>query len=402
MSFYKKYELDRLIADGEARTFRAVQTANGHPVFLHLFNPSGRTLLAVLKSKLLAAGGKPLAPLIEIGEFAGSPYAVTEAIEPFRSLPDWIAANVTGGVPAISEDSAPYIALPEPPPAAPPPPPRKEPGTFTQQFEQSPPVPAPAQAPPVVREPSEFSRLFEPQAAAPPPPPSPAPAGLVSEAPGEFTRLFEPPKAGPQVPAPAPPPSAGLLAEQPGEFTRLFEPATPVRASAPPPPRPPLPPAPALPPPVTLAPPPPPNDTGDFTRLFGSRMSGESIDIEKEHASASLATPPENKPFQAAGEFTRMFGPEGVKGAQSPAQTTPPPSLNTRSIMSSASGMFGDPNELARIAAEALAAPKPAESAPGETPVFSRAQNPPSKVLSRPLPKRRFPRPYRSANRIAT
>ena len=50
MSFYKKYELDRLIADGEAKTFRAVENATGRVVFLHLFNPSGQPLLAAMRS----------------------------------------------------------------------------------------------------------------------------------------------------------------------------------------------------------------------------------------------------------------------------------------------------------------------------------------------------------------
>src|ERR1017187_4636195 len=90
MSFYKKYELERLIADGEAKTFRAIESASGRTVFLHLFNPGGKALLADLKAKLLGAGGKPVPPLVEIGEFAGSQYAVTESSAPFSGLREWV------------------------------------------------------------------------------------------------------------------------------------------------------------------------------------------------------------------------------------------------------------------------------------------------------------------------
>jgi len=55
-------------------------------VYLHLFNPSGQRILAVLKAKLASVPGKPVAPLLDIGEFAGSTYAVTLPIEPFSGL----------------------------------------------------------------------------------------------------------------------------------------------------------------------------------------------------------------------------------------------------------------------------------------------------------------------------
>ena len=520
MSFYKKYELDRLIADGEAKTFRAVENSTGRPVFLHLFNPSGQALLASLRAKLGDEKGKPIAPLIEIGEFAGNPYAVTEAIEPFRSLRDWISANVTASNPLLKEDSSPSlavageVALPKPAappaghdwlsegsgeiartlnpapvqaplPASPPatglvaevsgefarilrpsqstPPARppaaglvaEEPGDFARILKPS--QPAPPARPPaaglVAEEPGEFTRLFEPSQ--PAPPARPPAAGLVAEEPGEFTRLFEPSQPAP----PARPPAAGLVAEEPGEFTRLFEPSQPAPPARPsiagpvaqspgefarrfepsqpaPPARPPAvaptaqepseftqlfepsqptPPArpsatgpvaqgpgefarrfepsqlpqasrePSQQRPETAPPPRPPKpspESGEFTSLFGSRLPGEAIDIEKEHASASLSAPPESRPFQAAGEFTRMFGPEGVKGASTPANAGPPPSLNTSSKIS-ASGMFGDPDELARFAAETLAAGRSTDGDPGE---YTRMFDGPKSPHERPVP----------------
>jgi hypothetical protein len=418
MSFYKKYELDRLIADGEAKTFRAVENSTGRAVFLHLFNPSGQPMLAVLKSKLGGDTGRPVPPLIEVGEFAGNPYAVTEAIEPFHNLREWISANVTASNPLLKEDSSPSLALPEEtalPQSAPPPPSNQlltdGPGEFARSH-----VPPPAAAPPVSDASDEFGRMFEiPKKERTPV--SPAPAGLVAEVPGEFTRIFEP-----SLPPPAPrPPTASLVTEERGEFTSLFQP--PQQRSTPSPPPAPRPPAASLvseepgeftslfhppqqrstpsPPPAPVAekpgeftnplqlspqrtpsapappgnprpalwPPPAPEasaETGQFTRLFGSRLPGEAIDIEKEHANASLATPPENRPFQAAGEFTRMFGPEGAKGPSTPAGPEPPPFDHTSTRLSSASGMFGDSEYLAKIAAEALSGGQPADSAPGE------------------------------------
>ena len=90
MSFYQKYELERLIADGETKTFRARETATGRIVFLHLFNPEGKPLLATLKSHL--AKIPSVASLIELGDFAGSPFVVTEPITPFTNLREWLSA----------------------------------------------------------------------------------------------------------------------------------------------------------------------------------------------------------------------------------------------------------------------------------------------------------------------
>ena len=94
MSFYQKYDLTRLIGDGDAKTFRAVENATGRAVFVHLFNPAGQGLLGRLRSRF-EVGGKAVAPVIEIGEFAGSAYAVTEVIEPFTSLRDWVDSWTT-------------------------------------------------------------------------------------------------------------------------------------------------------------------------------------------------------------------------------------------------------------------------------------------------------------------
>src|ERR1039458_1244430 len=253
MSFYKKYELQRLIADGEAKTFRAVENSTGRSVYLHLFNPSGQRLLAILKSKLGSVPGKPVAPLLEIGEFAGSTYAVTLPIEPFSGLREWVALNLDTSDPKMAETSplllspsqaTPVETTPVPPlvsetPAPPPPSPISSPppvaappglladqaGDFTRMFDSVPPEkqkPLPPAAPP----PSPI----------PSPPPAAAPPGLLADQAGDFKRMFDsvppekqkplPPAAPPPSPIPSPPPAAappGLLADQAGDFTRMFD-----------------------------------------------------------------------------------------------------------------------------------------------------------------------------------
>src|ERR1039458_9792592 len=173
MSFYKKYELQRLIADGEAKTFRAIENSTGRSVYLHLFNPSGQRLLAILKSKLGSVPGKPVAPLLEIGEFAGSTYAVTLPIEPFSGLREWVALNLDTSDPKMAETS-PLLLVPS----------------------QAAPV-VTTSVPPLVSE-----------TPVPPAPPAPAPPALQRARAGLFTGiLFAVPRGkGVPPPAPLPPP----------------------------------------------------------------------------------------------------------------------------------------------------------------------------------------------------
>ena len=446
MSFYKKYELQRLIADGEAKTFRAVENSTGRLVYLHLFNPAGQRLLAILKSKLGSVPGKPAAPLLEIGEFAGSTYAVTLPIEPFSGLREWVALNLDTSDPKMAETSPLPMSPPEAAPA------ETTPASPLVSETPVPPPPSPIPSPPPFAAPpglladqaGDFTRMFDsgppekerplPPVASPPSPiPSPprfaAPPGLLADQAGDFTRMFDSGPSEKQKPLPpgatAPAAPASLPGDQRGEFTRIFEPAPPgtpapsISAApageftklfeGPSSPQPVDPPAaaqgqggeftrlfeaplglgePLKPPPPPVArrpgasfPPAEPDspwpassasdaspETSQFTRLFGSRLSGESIDIEKEHASAAQSAPPDSRPFQQAGEFTRMFGPtsSGAAETAAPAPNAPPPALNTTIRPPSASGIFGPPQVLAKYAAEALAASKPADAPPGE------------------------------------
>src|ERR1035438_9345577 len=399
MSFYKKYELQRLIADGEAKTFRAIENSTGRLVYLHLFNPTGQRLLAILRSKLGSVPGKTVAPLLEIGEFAGSTYAVTLPIEPFSGLREWVALNLDTSDPKMAETS-PLLTLP---PEAVPAETTPVPPLVSETPVSPPPSPIPS-SPPAAMPPGlladqagDFTRMFDsglPAQERPMPPVAPAPASLLADQGGEFTRIFDPKL--PKTPAPStsaapageftkffestpssqPIVPSAAAQDQGGEFTKLFQ--APLGSGKPPEPPPPPPvvrhpgasfpsaapdsPWPAAPARDASA------ETSQFTRLFGSRLSGESIDIEKEHASAAQSAPPDSRPFQQAGEFTRMFGPtsSGAADPAPPAPHAPPPALNTATRMASASGMFGTAQDLAKYAAGVLAASKPVDAGPSE------------------------------------
>jgi hypothetical protein len=118
-----------------------------------------------------------------------------------------------------------------------------------------------------------------------------------------------------------------------------------------------------------------PDDTGEFTKLFGSGLSGEAVDIVEEQAKAARATVNESRPFQQAGKFTRTFGPAMGGGVSAGPPPAAPLSLNT-----SASGVFGNSADLASLVKDASDAPiePESESEPGQyTGVFGQKPGPP-------------------------
>jgi hypothetical protein len=373
MSFYKRYELDRLIADGDAKTFRALENSSGRAVLLHMFNPQGQPVLTALKSKLAKDPQRPAPPLIELGEFAGSPYVVTEEIAGFRNIREWVATlpgveaipvapvipappapqttptlvpadradtrllnlvspppelripSHPGGTTAqfnsLFEDEKPVRATP---PAKAPAPQSEDAGEFTRRFGV--PSPAPSQAPPADTERGEFTRMFgtpspPKPAASPALPQSVTPPPPIPLAPGEFTQVFKLPleSTGSRRPSADHNPGRPAPAPEGDDFEKLFGSA----------PR-------SVPEPVQS------NQGDEFTGLFGMAQAGEDINIEAE-AKAARASAPEARPFQAPSEFTRRFGPqEGAKIA--PQTIRIPPGEASRS----ASRLFGTPEELAR------------------------------------------------------
>src|SRR5690242_3874173 len=92
MSFYKKYELVRMIRQGEVKTFSGYQVTTRQPIYLHLFDdvtsrPSLTRLMRMVK-QAEAAG-----QVIEVGELGATSYVVTDPIDRFTSLVDYLEAN---------------------------------------------------------------------------------------------------------------------------------------------------------------------------------------------------------------------------------------------------------------------------------------------------------------------
>lgn len=267
MSFYSKYQLERLLSDGPAKTFKAVENPSGRAVYLHVFNPDGRLLFDTIAAQLRDSAGRPRPPLIETGEFEGSLFAVTEVIEPFTNLSAW-AESIGAGLMAAP------AAHPKPRPVA---------GSAT-------------------KEPGEFTRMFAAQLGALPNAAQPAPPAASSEKkePGAFTREF-------MVQAPASPKAVQPAARQPA-WPPEPPPPEPVKVSKPELAR-------AVEKPMWPAE--KPGRSDDISDLFNSVLPGEPIDVEAEQARAARSAPPESKPFRRAGTFTRMFGaPRSVRKAK--------------------------------------------------------------------------------------
>ena len=123
------------------------------------------------------------------------------------------------------------------------------------------------------------------------------------------------------------------------------------------------------------------DDIGQFNPLFGSGLSGEAIDIEEEQAKAARSKGPENRPFQQAGEFTRMFGRREPEGA-----APPPPPPPARPGHASASQLFLSPEELAKVSAEALAKPEAQDDSPGSYTRMFGPRQPQSEEAPAPKP----------------
>ena len=259
MSFNSRYQLERLLADGAAKTFRAVENSSGRTVLLHVFNPEGRSLFDQIAAGCRDAEGGLKAPLIETGDFQGSPYAVTELIDPFTDLRTW------------AEGAVPSLAPAPPAPASPGPrTPAAGPGEFTRMFAVPTPGTPPVEVPPK-REMGAFTAEFFAKSETPPTPPvTPQPSAWPAKP------SAEPPKLPDDLELPANKPAAKPQQPKWPESSR-------------------------------------PAIANEISDLFGPSLKGEHIDVEAEQARAAQAARVENKPFQRAGTFTKMFGPGGPR-----------------------------------------------------------------------------------------
>ncbi|MCW5980966.1 MAG: hypothetical protein KIT09_22990 [Bryobacteraceae bacterium] len=322
MSFFQKYELLRLLHEGEAKTFKALERATGRNVLFHMLPGDQQNKPGSLLERAQKLRGS--AGLIEVGEFASSPYVVTEYSENLTKLSEWLAslspaeaAAPAYSPPAKEPDGVPLgIAeevtsrLPERPAGSPAEeltrPKLEETGEFTREFDRGlgSMLPAPerkAPEPPPAVEAGEFTRLFEEPfekrsspPPMPPPPRAPDPFDSPAAEAGEFTRLFDEQFGKRPSPAPMPPPPRApdpfdKPAASGDEFTSMFENAFEQRQQR--------------------EAPQAPDGPSDFTKFFGSGMRSEPINIEEEQARQALNPEPFKQPFRQPSEFTKRFGP---------------------------------------------------------------------------------------------
>ena len=443
MDLDNKYELLEVLAnDSESKTFNARVAASGRAVMVHvLFGgkaASGKQkLLDLILQRLVDAAPGKRGQILEISDYKGMPYAVTEVLPDFRTLREWLEAErqpepppvgsppsgsdplttdlfARAGkwtVPPVGPKPAPRETPVPPVSGLPPGPPEKQPGEFTMLFRAAVPSQEPAPGPvkevvgqppkPAAEpEPDEFDRLFQ----TPVPPvgaserPLETPGGGASgtrpEALSEFSRLFRVagPGSRPAEPLPEQPPEPPVAHPKPGEFTGLFQAAGPASPPG----------GPQLPQPSVTG-----GEPGSFTRLFQSagpeappsgrlpgaepsagQAPGEFTELLR--AAAQSATPflgpPAGAPPQGTqappasrGEFTQMFGPGARAGGKVQLPGAPPGPA--RPAQGGATGIFTTSDSSAGPATPA------AGSGPGDyTRLFGTPAAPPSYGQTPPQP----------------
>lgn len=166
MDLDNRYELLDVVAnDSESKTFRARETATGRAVLVHILfggRPPAQKekLLDLLLQRLVDPSADRRRPILEISDYKGMPYAVTEELEGFRTLREWLEAEQ--GAEARAEAAAP----------TPPSDPMAATGKWTVPGVSRAAPPPGGVTPPAA----------PPRAAAPPPPPSllPRPTSLIA------------------------------------------------------------------------------------------------------------------------------------------------------------------------------------------------------------------------------
>src|SRR5271165_3375514 len=293
MSFEANYRLLEAIPGLEQRADMELlgrEIKSGRPVVVHLLNTEN-----VKENQDFLKRTRNLSPehaeiVLEIGEFRGRSYVVTQILPGYVSFRKWISSVAPPSIGATRTDdlhSAGEFKLPTlMEPAA------KSPGEFTRMFmtpapgerdvheaetthtlsipllrpgtafeepdtktmDRLPAAPAPLPAPPPKAQPGEFTGMFQSGPGASQPAASASIKTLkesAGTAPSEFSSVFKRPVAGDADPPPVPLP-ASAPAAQPGEFTPAFQTG-------------PIPPIPVPPPPFAE---PPKAQPGEFTRMF--------------------------------------------------------------------------------------------------------------------------------------
>jgi hypothetical protein len=236
MTFAKKYELQLPIPEltGERdQQLKACQISSGKLVTIHLLAGGYSGPNHDLLSDAAALPSEYRNRFLEIGDFQGMPFVVTEPGAVPTTIREWIpeaVANVRSGIVSagLAEPSA------QPPSDTP------GPGEFTRMMRTGKdPDPPPQTAKPEI---GEFTRLMKstPAESQPPSPPVTPSVPAAAAEPGDFTRMMrsvsDPPQKAPTpravaplTSAPAPPPVSAPIPTATsgvGEFTRMLRAAS--------------------------------------------------------------------------------------------------------------------------------------------------------------------------------
>ena len=321
--FRSKYRLQQRLTQRGVASYQAVDSS-GRVVMVHSLDSASREEVDNVRGMIHRLSAVDHKRILEILDVDGAPVLVTEFLQGFHALAQWLEVRTR------ADPTAPVAPIVQPKG-----PPR---GEFTQLF-------GPAEVPktPVVER--------QPAAGPPAAPALPIPTQAAPKAPtaaGEFTRLFgaigpeaaPPPDSARESPKPppreAPPPVPNPPAA--GEFTGLFgaikdQPGAAGPAEAAPPARPP---AGAEHPKIVVrwrdTPPPEPPPPAAAKPQIRWKQSGT------EDAGRPEPPPPQKEP----GEFTRLFGPQdglhappdrGAANVEPLLPEPPSPPLDRKSVV---------------------------------------------------------------------
>lgn len=328
MEVFGQYELQRLIRDGEIRTFSARELRSGRVLLVHQMAPH-----STMFEKVKHLAPADLGLVVSAGELNGLRYIVTHDIPMLHDFERFVRERTPAGpgVPASPVKPADTSGQPddfarlfgdkrEPQPASPPRAPQpEEPGEFTQMSQtlgdksgttyRSTKSEATAESDPgeftrFLRVPgspnqsAELTKIFRLQPTAPT---TSRPTPNIES--GEATKLFETPvtpAATPQSSVAKEPPQVA----EPGEFTRMFRAPSPAQPAAAP--------VSAVPPQVK------PSEPGEFTRIFRGPTASPPP--------PGLPMAQQPAPSTGPGEFTQMFQAPSAPG---PSESAKPPSSSS-------------------------------------------------------------------------
>jgi tetratricopeptide (TPR) repeat protein len=94
MKRFYKYELLDIVRDGSVTTYSAREIASGSPVLFHMVAPgmdaTAREDLLGKARSLVRGPSQPDSSVLDVGEYVGFRYVVTEVVDAFTNLSEWV------------------------------------------------------------------------------------------------------------------------------------------------------------------------------------------------------------------------------------------------------------------------------------------------------------------------